>query len=544
MTATPSRLLPGLIASLALITPTLNAAAQLPEQRPNIIYILADDMGLGDVSAYNPQSAWRTPHLDQLAREGVKFTDAHSSSAVCTPSRYSLLTGRYAWRSRLKSRVLFGYSPPLIEPGRLTVPALLRQHGYRTAMIGKWHLGIDWARQPADTPPADYEAPVGPGPRAPENDPQLARHMDYGSPFRNGPLSIGFDSFFGISASLDMDPYVWLRDDRVEAPPMRRVEASKPPAMWRAGPIAENFAHGDVQTRLTTEAVAFLREQESDKPFFLYLAYASPHTPILPSKDFAGRTGSPYGDFCLQLDHDVGEIMRALESRGLSDNTLIIFTADNGCSPMANFAQLKTLGHNPNFGLRGAKADIFEGGHRVPFIARWPREIPAGTTSHALVAQQDLLATCAELLSAELPSDAGEDSVSHLALLRDPADHRLGRASLVNHSVLGAFALRRGPWKLCATPDSGGWSDPKPGQASPDAPPFQLFNLEVDRAETTNLYSAEPALVNELALELREQILRGRSTPGANQSNTGGDEWPELSWMKHLPQPAASSSVE
>lgn len=535
------RTLPALFcAFLPLAVSTPGRAANTASLPPNIVYILANDMGMGDVSAYNPHAAWRTPHIDRLARDGAKFTDAHSGSAVCTPSRYSLLTGRYAWRTRLKWHVLFGYSPPLVEPGRLTVPALLRRHGYRTAMVGKWHLGIDWARLPADTPPADYETPAGElGPRVPENDPRFARGVAFDKPFRNGPTSIGFDSFFGISASLDMEPYVWLRDNRVESPPVRRIEASKRPARWRAGPIAENFAHADVQARLTREAVSFLREQDGATPFFLYLAYASPHVPIVPSPEFAGRTGSVYGDFCLQLDNDVGAILRAIEERGLTENTLVIFTADNGCTPLADFAALQELGHDPQPGLRGAKADIYEGGHRVPFIARLPRQIPAGVTSDALIAQQDLLATCAELLGVDLPADAGEDSVSQLAVLRNPANGRPARSTLVNHSIAGSFAIRRGSWKLCLTPDSGGWSAPKPGEAPADAPPFQLFNLREDLAETTNLYSTEPRRVTELALLLREQIVSGRSTPGAAQSNTGGNDWPQLEWMKHLHQPGA-----
>jgi Arylsulfatase A and related enzymes len=526
-----------LLLSLACASPALLFAAGAtppPERLPNILYILADDMGQGDLSTYNSSAAWRTPNIDRLAAEGVKFTDAHSASAVCTPSRYSLLTGRYAWRSRLKSRVLFGFSSPLIEPGRLTAPELLRQRGYTTAMIGKWHLGLDWTRHPSDTPPAPFEISDTSGPRAPENAPEFGQRIDYDRPFGGGPTSHGFDSFFGISASLDMDPYVWLRDDRVASPPTRRIDTSKLPAMWRAGPIANDFAHASVQERLTQETLDYLSQHDGAKPFFLYLAYASPHTPIVPSPAFAGRTGSPYGDFCLQLDHDIGEILRVLEEKGLTENTLVIFTSDNGCSPAANFPQLQAIGHNPQPGLRGAKADIYEGGHRVPFLARWPKHVPAGAVSDALVGQIDFLATCAELVGVPLPDEAGEDSISMLPLLLAPDRAAPTRETLVHHSVQGAFAIRRGDWKLCLTPDSGGWSDPKPGQAPADAPPFQLFNLTRDRAETTNAFADEPALVAELAQTLKAQILSGRSTPGAAQANTGGNDWPELAWMKRL----------
>lgn len=520
-------LLKSLLCFTACIAPALSIAAphESAEARrpPNIVYILADDMGMGDVSAYNPDAAWRTPNIDRLAQEGRRFTDAHSTAAVCTPSRYSLLTGRYSWRTRLKAGVLFGFSKPLIEPGRTTVPSFLREQGYRTAMVGKWHLGFDWARRPDGSPAAAYETPPDQGARAVENNPQLAIGVDYATPFRNGPTSIGFDTFFGISASLDMEPYVWLGNDRVESLPVRRIERSPLPAMWRTGPIAADFAHADVQSRFTREALDYLEQQDATQPFFLYLAFASPHTPIVPSPESAGRTGSPYGDFCVQLDHDIGRILRRLEEKGLAENTLVIFTADNGCSPAANFAELKAIGHNPQPGLRGAKADIFEGGHRVPFIARWPGRIPADTVSDALLGQIDLLATCAQLLGASLPSEAAEDSVAALALFTGPDDARV-RDSLVHHSVRGAMALREGDWKLVLGPDSGGWSTPMPGETPPDAPPFQLFNLARDLGETTNVAGEHPEMVQRLGTQLKAEILRGKSS-------TDKVEWPQVAWM-------------
>jgi arylsulfatase A-like enzyme len=514
---------------------TASRAVEVPAgNRPNIVYILADDMGLGDVSAYNPAAAWSTPNIDRLAQGGMRFTDAHSSSAVCTPSRYSIITGRYAWRSRLKSRVAFGYSPPIIEPGRLTVATMLKQQGYATAMIGKWHLGLDWAREhplpeSADLDPSDGEN----NGRAPENNPQLALGIDYRKPFKRGPIDSGFDSFFGISASLDMSPYVWLRGDRIVAPPTRDIAASKLPAMWRAGPIADNFAHVDVLPSLAREAVSELAHRDDGKPFFLYLALAAPHTPIIPSPDFAGRSHTtPYGDFCLQVDDAVGQVLRALEEHHLDQNTLVIFAADNGCSPAANLAQLREFHHDPQIGLRGAKADIYEGGHRIPFLVRWPGRIPAGSTSDALVCEMDFLATCAQLLSVTLPDNAAEDSVSFLSVLT--RGEARGRTSLVHHSVNGSFAIRQGAWKLCLCPDSGGWSDPKPGQAPAGSPPFQLFNLESDPAEKTNVYTEHRDIAEQLGELLKSQILAGRSTPGAPQANTGGNEWPQVAWMKEF----------
>ncbi len=525
-------LLGSLLASVLLLA-TRMVGADAP---PNIVYILADDMGQGDVSAYNPASAWRTPHIDRLAEEGMRFTDAHSSSAVCTPSRYSIMTGRYAWRGRIKQQVTFGFSPPVIEPGRLTVPGFLQQHGYRTAMVGKWHLGFDWAYGPGLAPdpldpPQNPNAPQPP----PENNPAYARNVDYTKPFANGPLAAGFQSFLGISASLDMAPYVWLRDDRVESPPRRLIDGNQPPAMWRAGPIADDFTHVGVHSRLTGEAVKFISRQNGRQPFFLYLALASPHTPIVPGDGFAGRTKTTaYGDFCVEVDDTVGAIMRALEASGLDRNTLVIFAADNGCSPMANFAELQQFNHDPQPGLRGAKADIYEGGHRVPFIARWPAKIASGSTSGALVCQVDLLATCAEILAAPLPATAAEDSVSLLPILASAGKTAQVRETLINHSVNGSFAIRRGQWKLCLTPDSGGWSDPRPGQAPAGSPPFQLFDLEKDLGETTNLNVQHPEIVRELGELLKQQILNGRSTPGPAQQNTGGNNWRQLAWMKEF----------
>lgn len=504
---------------------------------PNIVYILADDMGQGDLSAYNPASAWRTPHLDRLAQTGMRFTDAHSSSAVCTPSRYSIMTGRYAWRSRLKQQVAYGYSPPIIEPGRLTVPRFLQQHGYKTAMVGKWHLGFDWARRAPGSGPDPLDPPPEPGasPRPTENSPAYSRDVDYTKPFANGPVAIGFQSFIGISASLDMAPYVWLRDDHVETPPTKLAPASKLPAMWRTGPISDDFTHEGVQPRLKREAVKYIEQQDGRQPFFLYLALASPHTPIVPSAGFKGRTKTTaYGDFCAEVDDTVGAVMRALEARGLDRNTLIIFAADNGCSPAAGFPELQAFHHDPQPGLRGAKADIYEGGHRIPFIARWPARIAAGSRSDALVCQVDLLATCAQLLDATLPANAAEDSVSLLPVLTATGPQASVRETLVNHSVNGSFAIRRGSWKLCLTPDSGGWSTPKPGQAPAGSPPFQLFDLAKDLAETTNLYAQHPEIVNELGELLKQQVLNGRSTPGPAQANTGGNDWPHLAWMKQF----------
>lgn len=519
-----------LCAGLAVAANTPQAT---PSVAPNVVYILADDMGCGDVSSYNSAAAWTTPNLDRLTQGGMRFTNAHSSSAVCTPSRYSILTGRYSWRSRLKAQVTNGLSAPVIEADRMTVADVLRAKGYSTAMIGKWHLGLDWTTtanraKGVDLDPTDGE----PAMRSPGAADAPTLPVDYRRPFGGGPMAHGFDTFFGISASLDMPPYVWLQNDRVPNPPSHTIPGQKGLAMWRSGPISDDFRHVDVLPRLTSEAVSYLRGQHGGKPFFLYLTLPAPHTPIVPAKEFAGRTkATPYGDFCVQVDAVVGEIMRTLKELHLDENTVVIFSADNGCSPAADFEALRQVHHDPQPGMRGAKADIYEGGHRVPFIARWPGRIAAGTTSDALVCEMDLMATCADLTASALPATAAEDSVSLLPILTGQTKGEV-REALVHHSINGSFGIRQGDWKLCLCPDSGGWSAPKPGKAPAGSPPFQLFNLKTDPAETKNLYADHPEIVQRLGLLLKSYVLRGRSTPGPDSANTGGNSWPQLDWMK------------
>ena len=497
----------------------LASAPAAKSARPNIVYILADDMGVGDVSCLNPQSAWQTPNLDRLAREGMVFTDAHSASGVCTPSRYALLTGRYSWRGRLKQGVLHGYDPALIEPGRVTVPGWLREHGYATAMIGKWHLGLDWVRT---------------GPKL--ND------VDFSQPFGGGPVAHGFDAFYGITASLDMPAYFYIENDRVVGLPTGTIGDSPKPAMWRAGPISPDFHHGEVLPRLTEKALAYLAAQAAVpgvKPFFLYLALTAPHTPISPTAEFLGKSHTnPYGDFTLQVDAVVGQMLAALDARGLAKNTLVIFTADKGCSPAANLEELSKFHHDPSAGYRGHKADIYEGGHRIPFIARWPGQTPAGTHCAQLVGQLDLLATCADLLAAPLPASAGEDSMSILPLLRGQEPKSPLREALVNESDNGSLAIRQGKWKLCFCPNSGGWSYPKPGKDKVDGMPrFQLFDLTADPAERTNLMPAHPEVVLRLGRLMRSYIEQGRSTPGPLEPSGKQSPWPQIAWVSEFGPP-------
>lgn len=518
----------------------LSAVAPAPASRPNIIYILADDMGLGDVSAYNRNAAWKTPNIDRLAREGMRFTDAHTSSALCTPSRYSILTGRYNWRSARKEGVGTGLTEPLIERNRATTASFLKQNGYATAMIGKWHLGIDWPRKGSDKPARDgadttddNERPYRP---AKGKGNKREREVDYNKPFTGGPVSYGFDYFLGISASLDMPPYVWLQNNRVDPAsfPLREEEGIKGKQMLVRGGIAgKDFNHLDMLPRLTSEAVRYIENQKNDKPFFLYLPLTAPHTPILPTKQFAGTTRTTiYGDFCVQVDDTVGQILSALEDKGIAENTVVIFATDNGCAPAADFEALAKFNHDPNLGYRGAKNDIYEGGHRVPCVVRWPARVPANRVSNEIIYQGDFFATYAEIIGAKIPDNTAEDSASILPVLTGEKLDAPLREALVSHSGRGSFAIRQGPWKLCLCPDSGGWSYPQPGKAPPGSPPFQLFNLDKDPGEKNNLYAEHPEIVQRLGKLLIKYIRDGRSTPGIPQKNTGPETWRQLDWMK------------
>lgn len=475
--------------------------------RPNVVYILADDMGYGDVSCLNERGKIRTPHLDWMGGGGIVFRDAHATSAVCTPSRYSILTGRYNWRSTLKRGVLFGYDAPLIERGRMTVASFLKAEGYSTACVGKWHLGWTWAKK-------------GPG----------AEEIDFDQPIADGPTTAGFDRFFGISASLDMPPYVYVRDDRVTARPDRVVAATTGKGFCRAGPIAPDFEFEDVLPRLTREAISFIDSQaKAGTPFFLYFPLPAPHTPILPTKEFRGRSGTnAYGDFCLQVDDVVGQVAAALERNGITGNTVLIFASDNGCSPMADLPELAAAGHHPSYVFRGHKADIYEGGHRVPLLVRWPEGIAPGRVCDEPVCLCDLLATCAEMLGQELPEDAGEDSVSNLPVWRGHHGDAPLREAVVHSSIDGSFSIRRGRWKLEMCAGSGGWSEPVPGPACAGLPPVQLYDLSVDVGERRNVQGEHPEVVRELRELLRRYIVEGRSTPGARQRNTGPERWEQM----------------
>lgn len=495
---------------------SLNAA-----ERPNVVIILADDLGYGDLRCLNPDGKIATPHCDRLAETGMCFTDAHTPSSVCTPTRYGLLTGRYAWRSRLKSGVLGGMSPPLIEEGRQTIAHLLAKQGYATACIGKWHLGMTWAQKPG-TPPFVDAIEKGPD----------GWNADFTQAIARGPTTVGFNRYFGTTASLDMVPYVFIDQDRVTGipdtdlafPMIVRDEAPK--NLTRKGPGLTGFTADGVLPMLTHTAVSWISEQAAaKKPFFLYLPLAAPHTPVAPSTAWKGKSGlSPYADFVMETDATTGAILDALDRGGVAKDTLVIVTSDNGFSPAGDLAEQLAKGHNPNFRFRGAKADLFEGGHRVPFIVRWPSTVAAGSTSTQLLCLTDLFATLAEITGEALIPNCAEDSISFLPALRGQIS---GRRDVVHHSINGSFAIRAGRWKLLLAPDSGGWSAPKPGSpAAQGLPSVQLYDLTSDLGESTNQQAEQSSIVHELITLLEQQVAEGRSTPGPVQANHGAiDIW-------------------
>ncbi len=473
-------------------------------------------MGYGDLSCMNPDSKILTSHLDRMAAGGMIFDDAHASSSVCTPSRYSILTGRYNWRSSLKSGVLWGYSQHLIEPGRMTVASFLRQHGYHTAVIGKWHLGWDWGT--FDGGPVQDDG----------------SNVDFSEPVENGPDSYGFDYSYCISGSLDMTPYVYVENGNVTAQPDRVTENTDKFSWWRKGPTGADFQHDDVLSNFTRRSVRYIEEHgATGSPFFLYLPLPAPHTPILPAPEFLGKSGTNlYGDFCLQVDDTVGKIMDALERVGVSDQTILLFASDNGCSPEVDFEQLASLGHQPSYVFRGHKADIYEGGHRIPLIIRWPKEIRPGSKCKETVCLCDLLATCSEIVGTALPDDAGEDSVSNLSAWRGESINGDLRKAIIHHSVDGSFSIRKGRWKLEMCAGSGGWSHPHPGKECEGLLPIQLYDLDADISERRNVINDYPAVVEELKTLLTQVVEDGRSTPGIQQQNTGENVWEQLWWMQ------------
>lgn len=482
------------------------------QKQPNIIFILADDMGYGDVSYFDNNSKLKTENLDRMAQEGVVFTDAHSSSSVSTPTRYGILTGRYNWRSTLKNNVLYGYDKALIPADRETMASMLRKNGYTTAGIGKWHLGWDWDNIDAGKDKVDFSKPV-----------------------QNGPTTRGFDYFYGFCGSLDMAPYVYIENDMPTSLPDRETVNEGKYSWWRKGPTGADFVHEEVLPNLVDRACNYIKEKaKADQPYFLYLPLPAPHTPILPTEEFRGKSGiGEYGDFVLMVDAMVGKVLQAVKESGEDGNTIVVFTTDNGCSPAAGIKEMEVQGHRPNSIYRGHKADLFDGGHRIPCILRWPE----GTKPHEVrqtVCLTDFYATFAAINGYKLMDSEGEDSYNLLPAIVSETEIDPIREATVHHSIDGQFTIRQGDWKLLLSASSGGWSAPTPTDtlALDSLPPIQLYNMKDDPSETTNVEAEHPEIVSRLRALMAKYVREGRSTPGAPQKNDGEYPWKELDWMK------------
>ena len=477
------------------------------DAKPNIVYILADDMGYGDVKAYNKDCKFPTPHLDSMAENGMIFTDSHTNSSVCTPTRYGIMTGRYAWRTRLKEGVQNGYGASLIEPDRMTLASLLKNQGYNTACIGKWHIGMDWALTSGNSPKAKGD------------------NVDHTTPIKNGPVDVGFDYYFGLAGSLGMPPHCFIENRKLIAEldvihKDKKGGINKKLHSCRPGFASSDFDVYQVLNQITDKAVAYIEDQSKQKkPFFLYFPLNAPHAPVTPHKDFQAKSNiNAYADFCMEVDWRVGQIIKALKDQGIYDNTLIVFTTDNGCSGTAKIDQLLAVGHNPSAHFRGIKGNLYEGGHRVPFLIQWPKSIKAGSVSDKTICTTDFLATLADMNNVDLKDNQGEDSVSFLAALKGESSAK-ERAPIIHHSDQGKFAIRKDKWVLVMDPGSG--SKRQDGFSSPVKNPaaIQLFDLAKDPSQTTNLQAQNPEIVSQLKKQLMSIIDKGRSTPGTAQKN-------------------------
>ena len=480
--------------------------ATAADSRPNIVVILADDFGVGDIQAHYPANKIATPHLDRLVRQGMSFTDAHSPSAVCTPTRYGLLTGRYAWRTRLQEWVLAAYEPPLIAAQRPTLPGFLKGRGYHTACVGKWHLGWDW---PGPQPGRMTEMRNG----------QAGLTWDFTRPLQNGPTQRGFDDYFGVDLP-NMPPFTFIRNDRVLVLPTDRYkvdgrEGVVLPQGFAGLPMAPGWKMQEILPEITRHAVQQIRDHaKQDAPFFLYFSMTSPHEPVVPGKEFQGKSRiAPIADFVMETDWSAGQVIQAIDDAGIAENTIVIFTADNGHSHYTGWEQLIAAGHLPSGPYRGHKGDIWEGGHRVPLVVRWPKRIAAGVSSDQMVSLTDLFGTCAEVLGADLPADGAEDSLGFLPSLLGEAGGNL-RSTLVSHSNFGEFAYRDGPWKLVFKMSGANLeqSRGKPTIA-------ELYHLGEDISEQHDLAARHPDIVTRMTAGLQATIVRGTSQAHRKSAN-------------------------
>lgn len=458
---------------------------------PNIVFIFADDMGYGDPGCFNPASKIPTPHIDKIAQNGVRLTDAHAPGAWCVPSRYGLMTGRYPARTELDWQ-----ERALIAPQQVTLASLLKEHDYYTAMVGKWHLGFDGVDDWQD--------------------------LKCDRPLRGGPIDHGFDEFFGLYASLDIPPYFYIENDRCLVSPTEMIGAHQTEdatttisgAFWREGKIAPGFKHAEVLPTLTNKSLDFLKEHDEKRkgqPFFLYLALPAPHTPWLPTEQFQGKSrAGDYGDFVVQVDYTVGQVRETLEKQGLLENTLLIFTSDNG--PVWFDEDVQKFDHRATAGLRGMKVDLWEGGHRIPFVAQWPGKIPKGIVRPDLFCFTDMLATFAAIVGDTLPVGAGEDSFDQLPVLLDQASTPVRRELLIEDRV-----FRQGDWKYIQGSGEGSLTERfKPAYTRQNKEvPGELYNLKQDLGEQHNLYHEFPDKVEAMELQLRSYTQGSGDAPSA-----------------------------
>ncbi len=526
----------GKLICVALCASALSSSAA-ESAKPNIVIIYADDLGYGDVQCYNRERGKiPTPHIDRLAAQGMRFTDGHSSSGVCTPSRYTLLTGRYHWRTRLQSGIVNVFGEPLIAADRVTVGTLVKQHGYRTAAIGKWHLGWTWPvtqeQRPLLKPAPTLDKEASPVEKktaekkaeakkkaeaeAHASPEQITAWREiFAKPIADGPTTRGFDSYFGTDVP-NWPPFCFIENDRTMGIPTEFLPALQLRDNQASvqGPALKDWKLEPILPTLGDRAVEFITETaKNHQPFLLYLPLTSPHTPLSVNEQWKGKSGlGLYPDFVMETDAVIGRVLAALEASDVAKNTLVIFTSDNGCAPYIGIADLEKVGHYPSGPLRGAKADAWEGGHRVPFIVRWPATITPGTTCDQLVHQADLLATIAEVLGTTLLPDVGEDSFSLVPLLK--GEDKAIRVNAVSASIRGIPAVRSGQWKYIPARDSGGW-----GTGGDQTQPVQLYNLFDDIGETKNLAATMPQKVEEMQKLLEKLITDGRSTPGLSQPN-------------------------
>ena len=506
-----------LAASLAVPLAVLPAEDAPQSAQPNILLILADDLGYGDVGCYNAQAKAPTPHLDRLAREGMRFTDAHSAATVCTPSRYSLMTGQMAFRVPGGGKVFTGVGgPSLIATGRLTLPAMLRAKGYATAATGKWHVGLTFRDKHGQS--------IGDG------NVEAVQRVDYSRRIEGGPLDHGFDRFFGTACCPTTDwLYAFIDGDRIPIPPTTLLDKTPLPKHayandCRSGFIAPDFPMEEVDMVFLKKSREFLEEhvrQSPDKPFFLYHASQAVHQPSFPGREFRGKTkAGPHGDFIFEFDSIVGDLMQTLERLKVADHTIVIVTSDNGPETTAVVHMRADYQHDGARPWRGMKRDDWEGGHRVPFLVRWPGHVKPGTTSDQLLSQTDVMATVAAIVGAKLPDDAAEDSFNMLPVLLGQT-HTPIRPCLLEQAFGGArwLSIRQGQWKYLDHQGSGGNNYDQPTlkpfalkDTAPDAP-GQLYDLSKDPGETTNLFFETPQIAKELKAKLDECKRSGRSAP-------------------------------